>query len=49
MKRFLGLYLGMMIAEREHVCALSVTNIVLGAKRIQEDTRQGGSNISCSL
>ncbi len=35
-----------MMAEREHVCASSVANIVLGAKRIQEDTRQGGSN-SC--
>lgn len=51
MKRFLGLYLGiilwiMMMAEREHVCASSVANIVLGAKRIQEDTRRGGSN-SC--
>jgi hypothetical protein len=47
MKRFLGLYLGiilwiMMMAEREHVCASSVANIVLGSKRIQEDTRRGG-------
>ena len=37
MKRFLGLYLGiitliMTMAEREHVCASSVANIVLGAK-----------------
>ena len=37
MKRFLGLYLGiitliMTMAEREHVCASSVANIVPGAK-----------------
>ena len=53
MKRFLGLYLGiitwiMMMAKREHVRASSVTNIVLEAERIQEDTRRGGSN-SCRV
>ena len=35
-----------MMAEREHVFASSVTNIVLDADRIQEETRRGGSN-SC--
>ena len=35
--------------EGAHICASSVANIVLGAKRIQEVTRQGGSNSCCTF
>jgi hypothetical protein len=35
-----------MMAVREHECVSSVANIVLGAERVREDMRRGGSN-SC--